>query len=614
MWLLRNDHCDRLGPVSTELLLRGIETGRVPADTEACLEGDGRWQPIGAIDAFALAFARSAPGPEVEGADLERAPRTERLPAPALEELCISQGELRPGFSVSSRVRLTRLLGSGSVASVWLGRDEPLERDVAVKVLAPELVRSHPHLATRFALEARAAARIRSPHVVEIHDYGTLDGGIPFLVLELLEGETLAAYLARRRPSLAEAVDIVVQTAKGLLAAHRRGVVHRDIKPSNLFLAEQGDEQIVKVIDFGLAKHPGQDLQLTRTGWIVGTPHYMSPEQILSAKSTDGSADLWALAVVTYEMLTGLRPFRGETPGAVMMAIAGFRWQRPSEHGADARLDAWFARAFHPEIDRRFPSAKSMAAALLDRSVACSSVPGAARSREAAPTDAAGHLRDPGLPPTVELAPGAAQIEDAFPSRDRGDGGEAEEGDRGEGDERDGAGSDAVEEVAFDLPMTRLPRLPPAAWWLGGALLVVVIGWLVAKGGDEADSDPVSIPMSSERPNVGNSPGLVVESDLTAAPRLHPSAAGVSGDPAEGTDSGSKPPPRAARVPTAVSDPTRDRSPEADADLYDVAAPSPPPADPPPTQSSPYGDWDDLPRAPPVPAARVAQPPSDLYE
>ncbi len=502
MWLLRNENRDLLGPVSTELLLRGIEAGRVPADTQACLDGSDDWQLIGGIAAFARAFSDFA-GAE---AALDSSPEVEPVPGMhtvALEELCIPQNELAAGYAVSSRVRLTRLLGSGATASVWLARDERLDREVAVKVMAPDLSAEHPDIAKRFEIEAKAAAKIRSPHVVELYDCGTLANGVPYVVLELLDGETLAARLARCRVSPTATAGIVTQIARGLSAAHRCGVVHRDIKPSNVFLSTVEDEQLVKVIDFGLAKHASEDGQLTRTGWLVGMPHYMSPEQIMSAKEAEPSADLWALAVLTYEMITGQRPFAGASVPTIMMAVTNFQWQRPSELGTDPQFDAWFERAFHPEADQRFASAKSMAAALVAATESVHSASAAADCDR-------------------------AQVDD----------------ERDEGSESASIPEPSLEAEQDDgtvvLPMVGPPRLPKAMWWIAGALAVGIIVWLVMRSPSTPPSDPVSIPSSSQPSD-----------DATASPAIVPAHWGATA-PSPATASAS--PEAAARDRSAAGD------------------------------------------------------------
>jgi eukaryotic-like serine/threonine-protein kinase len=212
--------------------------------------------------------------------------------------------------------RSISLLGEGGMGAVYLAEHPDIGRRVAVKVLHTDLTRD-PQLLTRFLNEARAANAIHHPNIIEILDSGTTDGGMPYLVMELLEGETLAARVRRLgKLSLAEALDIAYQTASAVGAAHRKNIVHRDLKPDNLFIiadhSNPGRER-VKVLDFGIAKlqaktTPGMMVQ-TRTGTVMGTPAYMSPEQCLGNRELDARSDIYSLGIILYEMLCGRTPY-----------------------------------------------------------------------------------------------------------------------------------------------------------------------------------------------------------------------------------------------------------------------------------------------------------------
>ncbi len=212
--------------------------------------------------------------------------------------------------------RSISLLGEGGMGAVYLAEHPEIGRRVAVKVLHTDLTRD-PQLLTRFLNEARAANAIHHPNIIEILDSGTTDGGMPYLVMELLEGETLAARVRRLgKLSLAEALDIAYQTASAVGAAHRKNIVHRDLKPDNLFIiadhSNPGRER-VKVLDFGIAKlqaktTPGMMVQ-TRTGTVMGTPAYMSPEQCLGNRELDARSDIYSLGIILYEMLCGRTPY-----------------------------------------------------------------------------------------------------------------------------------------------------------------------------------------------------------------------------------------------------------------------------------------------------------------
>ncbi|MBI4705636.1 MAG: serine/threonine protein kinase [Deltaproteobacteria bacterium] len=278
--------------------------------------------------------------------------------------------DLGPGTLVTPNVRLERLLGRGGMGSVWVAEHLHLETRVAVKLISAELPRSDPAILERFKREAKAAARLRSPHVVQIFDHGTMEGGTPYIVMELCEGETLAERLEREGTlGLLDTAVLVSQVAKALGEAHAAGIVHRDIKPANIFLVSLQDELWAKVLDFGVAKHSHLSGAggVTATGALLGTPDYMSPEQLLSAREVDQRADLWALAVVAYHCLTGRPAFAAETLAATIVAISNASFPLPSSLGLglSAELDRFFARALARQPERRFGSAKEMAGALL---------------------------------------------------------------------------------------------------------------------------------------------------------------------------------------------------------------------------------------------------------
>lgn len=267
---------------------------------------------------------------------------------------------------VTPKVRLVHELREGGMGTVWVAEHLTLETRVAVKFVSPELVRRSERVVERFQREAKAAAKLRSPHVVTIHDYGVTDDGVAYLVMELLEGETLGERLARSRLSPADVAVVVSHTAKALDEAHALGIVHRDIKPSNLFLTCAHDELFIKVLDFGIAKAMDRtDGQLTLTEGMVGTLHYMSPEQLTDAAKVGPSADLWSLAVVAYHALTGKLPFEATSPVAIHKQIVSERFTAPSTHlGDDPELDAWFRKAFALEPMDRHGSVRELASTL----------------------------------------------------------------------------------------------------------------------------------------------------------------------------------------------------------------------------------------------------------
>jgi serine/threonine-protein kinase len=271
--------------------------------------------------------------------------------------------ELTPGVFITPSLRLRKRLGGGGMGSVWVAAHLGLQIDVVVKFIAGDATETDN---ARFRREAAAAAQVKSPHVVQILDYGHTDRGTPYIAMELLEGVDLEQYLGGYpiRPELA--VSIVKQVARALDRAHELGIVHRDVKPGNVFLCKTDDsEPFVKLLDFGVAERAFA-AELTATGDSLGTLQYMSPEQALDSKTTDFTTDLWSLGVMVFEMLTGKLPFAGGNPAVVAMSI--IRGPLPLPTSIDptlpTALDAWFLRACERDRTKRFASAREMAAAL----------------------------------------------------------------------------------------------------------------------------------------------------------------------------------------------------------------------------------------------------------
>ncbi|MGK3969489.1 protein kinase [Sorangium sp. So ce118] len=272
------------------------------------------------------------------------------------------------GQVLSERYRLIRPVGQGAQASVWVAEHLALSTHVAVKLIDPELAKQE-DARERFRREATAAAQLRSAHVVQILDHG-IEGEQPFIVMELLEGEDLFERLARRRRlSLQETSKVVTQVARALTRAHGAGIVHRDLKPENFFICANEDDEVVKILDFGIAKVKGQGkraAQRTTVGTLMGTPHYMSPEQVKGLREVDFRADLWALGVIAYQCVTGELPFDSEGVGDLLIKISVGEIPVPSRVNPELppTFDAWFARACDREPERRFSSARDLAESL----------------------------------------------------------------------------------------------------------------------------------------------------------------------------------------------------------------------------------------------------------
>jgi eukaryotic-like serine/threonine-protein kinase len=224
-----------------------------------------------------------------------------------------------PGEVVAGKYVVESRLSAGGMGVVLKARHPALGQHVALKILRAEWV-AVPAAVARFAREARSAAQIRGEHVVRIYDVGTLDNGTPFMVMELLEGSDLGSLLHVRGAipiPVAEMADYVIQTCEALAEAHALGIVHRDLKPQNVFITSRPDgTPLVKLVDFGISKLPesaGGAHEVTTTASLLGTPTYMSPEQLLAPKEVDARSDVWSLGILMYRMLAGKPPFAGET-------------------------------------------------------------------------------------------------------------------------------------------------------------------------------------------------------------------------------------------------------------------------------------------------------------
>ncbi len=269
---------------------------------------------------------------------------------------------------LAGRYRLERQLGKGGMGSVWLAEHLALRSWVAVKLMDPAIAAT-PEGAERFRREAQAAASLRSAHVVQVLDYG-LHEQTPYLVMELMQGESLAGCLEREKRLTPErTVSIVTQVARALGRAHSADIVHRDLKPDNIFLVREDDQELVKILDFGIAKTPQSQFggMETRTGVTMGTPYYMSPEQVEGKKAVDFRTDLWAMAVIACECMTGVRPFDGSTFGELLLNICARPIPAPSSQGLTLRgFDEWFAKATNRDPAQRFASAQELASTLKD--------------------------------------------------------------------------------------------------------------------------------------------------------------------------------------------------------------------------------------------------------
>ncbi len=264
-----------------------------------------------------------------------------------------------PGAVLAGRFVLERELGQGANGVVWAALAGAQKVPVAVKLLG---ARASQAAVLRFEREAAAMARLRHPSIARVYEAGALPDGRRFIVMERLEGWDLAAELARSgRLPLSRVALLVHQICGALEHAHAGGVIHRDLKPSNVFWVT-APTPMVKVLDFGIAKLlDDEGLALTATGALVGTPHYMSPEQLVSPRGVDGRADLWSIGVLAYRALTGELPFTGETVGAIALSVHKPFVPPSTRAPLPAGMDAWFERALAPRRESRFSSPAELA-------------------------------------------------------------------------------------------------------------------------------------------------------------------------------------------------------------------------------------------------------------
>jgi eukaryotic-like serine/threonine-protein kinase len=312
------------------------------------------------------------------------------------------------GRLISGRYRLIAPLGEGGMSTLWRAIDEQLDREVAVKVLRPQFG-ADAGFAARFKQEARAAGGLSHPNIVNVYDYGT-DGadGEQYIVMELVEGRDLATILQERGTlSVDDSVRVAIGVASALEVAHRKGIVHRDVKPGNILITDAGD---VKVTDFGIARALSE-ASMTVTGTTLGSVHYFSPEQARGDEVT-GASDVYALGIVLFEMLTGRRPFTGDTAAAVALKRLNEDPPTPTSigHPVAPGLEAIVMRALAREPADRFPDAGALAEALrVWRRDPDAILPGAAAAAGvAAATPAAGE-------PTVYIPPRVTYPADRTP-------------------------------------------------------------------------------------------------------------------------------------------------------------------------------------------------------
>lgn len=275
-----------------------------------------------------------------------------------------------PGTIIEGKYKIVRPIGVGGMGEVYEGENVRINRRVAIKVLHSSAAQNKDAVA-RFEREAQAAGRIGSDHILEILDLGTLDGGEHFIVMEYLDGETLGARIERcGRLAPVQALPLIRQALVGLKAAHGAGIIHRDLKPDNLFILREkaGTHDFVKIIDFGISKFHaiGGDMSMTRTGAVMGTPYYMSPEQAKGSRDIDVRSDVYAMGVILYEALSGAKPFDAETFNELLFKIVLSTPPPLAEivPNIDRAFETIVYKAMARDVAHRFQSADEMIQAL----------------------------------------------------------------------------------------------------------------------------------------------------------------------------------------------------------------------------------------------------------
>jgi serine/threonine-protein kinase len=280
--------------------------------------------------------------------------------------------DVKEGDVLAGKYRIERVLGVGGMGVVVSALHLQLDERVAIKFLLPGALHNAEAVA-RFAREARAAVKIKSEHVARVSDVGTLETGAPYMVMEFLQGRDLAALVRESGPLASEdAAEYVLQACEALAEAHALGIVHRDLKPANLFLVARADgSPCVKVLDFGISKltstsSSGADLGMTKTHAIMGSPLYMSPEQMSSSRSVDARADIWAIGAILYELVTGSVPFEADSMPQLCGMILQDLPTPPRSRRADLpdALERTILRCLEKDRTKRFQSVAELAAAL----------------------------------------------------------------------------------------------------------------------------------------------------------------------------------------------------------------------------------------------------------
>jgi serine/threonine-protein kinase len=478
---------------------------------------------------------------------------------------------LDPGQIVAGKYEIERVLGRGGMGTVISAVHMHLRERVAIKILSREAA-EQTEATSRFMREARAAARIRSEHVAKVSDVGTLPDGTPYIVMEYLDGFDLADTLAQRGPLPPdEALELVLQACEALAEAHSLGIVHRDLKPANLFLTHRADgTPCIKVLDFGISKmtQPGTsqaEAALTHTTTIMGSPLYMSPEQIRATRGVDLRTDIWSLGVIIYELLTGQAPFTGQTLPDISVKIAiepppPLRSKRPE---VSALLEAVVLKCLEKDRENRFRTLAEFALALLELAP-----PRARLSIDRV----CGVLNAAGLP-TSFVPPGGASPLNHVRADSRSTGGAR------------AVTGDSTAETVSTFGSTASERKSKRALFAIAGIGVLAVGALAAYlvlGRGHAD-EAVATPAPAVEIAAPAAPKVDAE-NLVAAPIV--SVVEPSPSPSLGV-----PAPATARPPSAGGHPSRPRPGKSEPPPLPSASPPPPQASAPAAPSGPPPNW-----------------------
>ncbi|MFO0553206.1 MAG: protein kinase [Polyangiaceae bacterium] len=324
---------------------------------------------------------------------------------------------LEAGSILAGKFQISQLLAEGGMGSVYLAHHLELGYRVAVKVLREEW-RGDREALVRFQREGVATASLSSPYVARVFDVGNLEDGRPYMVMEFLEGRDLGVEIERRqRLPAVEAARYCVQICEAMAEAHAAGIIHRDLKPANVFLSHEGDRRTIKVVDFGISRFvQPEQVNLTQTQSAFGTPLYMAPESVRSAKLADERSDVWAIGVILYELVTGEPPFTGETATAVAVSVTVDEAPPPSTRASDVpqEIDRIVARALQKDPAKRYQTAREFGDALR-------AFLGEARDTSADPSATVSSTSSDALPPGRSVVP-AQTVSNPIALRERGRG------------------------------------------------------------------------------------------------------------------------------------------------------------------------------------------------